>query len=201
MNIFKKLRLAFGLARKIENHPEFKRPINETVKIDGVQYYEFVEPTDMPPVRYSRMMDFIDEMNLKITYKSLSDLLTKQKEAFDTGQYTDVAIINGELLRRTEYAINFDSAYKLASCVFFNLKDNEDLTDYDVDYNEKKIEIFKREKIEGFFLKTPMKRYLPLGDLSDGDLQTYLKIKAVNERMQRLILSKNYGRMKSTNGI
>lgn len=196
MNLFKKLRLSFGLAAKIVNHPELKKPMRKAVKIDGVQYFEFIESSDMPAMRYSRMMDFLDEMSLGIKYDILRDLLAKQKEAFDGGKFTDAVIINGELLRRTEFAMDIDSVYKLASCLFFNLDDNEDLTDYDVDYNLQKIEKFKKEKIGNFFLKTPIRRYLPYTNLSTGDLETFLKVSKVNERMTRQILSKSYGQKK-----
>jgi hypothetical protein len=92
--------------------------------------------------------------------------------------------------------MEIDSVYKLASCLFFNLVDNEDLTEYDVDYNLKKIEKFKREKIGNFFLNTPIKRYLPYTNLSDGDLQTFLKLSKANARMTKQILSKSYGEKK-----
>lgn len=201
MNPFKKIKLALGLAKDIFNHPDNKSPIIKTFKIDGVQYYEFVQPSDMPAERYMAMMDFMTDRDLMIDREVLRDMLQKQNDAINANKWTDAMIINSDLLRMTEFGINFDSMYKIASCVYFNLNDNEDLLTYDVDYNLGKIEKFKKEKIGNFFLRTRMRRYLPYKNLSDGDLETFLKIHSVNKRKIMPILKRFYENEKSTSGI
>ena len=203
MNIIRKIKLALFIAKDIfayptkkefdsKGHPYHNSPIIEAFKINGVQYYEFVQPSDMPAERYMAMMDFLDERDLMVTRDNLRELLQKQNDAMNAGKFTDAMIINSDLLRMTEMALNFESLYKIASCIYFNLKDNEDLTTYDIDYNLEKIEKFKREKIGNFFLNTRMRRYLPYKNLSDSDLQTFLKIQDINKRKIQPILNRQY---------
>jgi len=174
-------------------HPEDKRPytnkaIKKAFKIGGIQYYEFKQPVDMPWQRYLQLEQFILESNIKIDLKSLGEYLQIQREAINKGDLNTVAIVNNDIQRRIDMILNTNLMYVVFSCVFFNLEDGEDLTNYDYDFNDEKIKIFKSEDIGSFFFNQPISRFLPPLDFSKQDLQTLLKMSQMEEiRLQNQI--------------
>ena len=168
-------------------HPEQKRDytnkaIKKVFKINGVQYYEFKNNMDMPWQRYLQLQQFIDEANTRISNKELIDYLNIFNEAANTGIYTTVAIINEDIQRRINMILNIDIMYSMFACVFFNLEDGEDLTEFDYDFNEEKIKLFKQQNVGDFFLQEPIRRFFPQLDLSRQNLKTLLKMSQVEEK-------------------
>jgi len=171
-------------------HPEEKRPytnkaIKKGFKIGDVQYYEFKNPLDVPWQRYLQLQQFIDEANTRISNKDLGEYIDMQLEAINTGNLSQVAVIANDIKRRIDMIVNVELMYKIFACVFFNIEDGEDLTNYDYDFNEGKIEIFKHEDIGSFFLQEPMSRFLPQLDFSKQDLTTLLKMSQAEEKKQQ----------------
>jgi hypothetical protein len=154
-------------------HPKVEKSISPAFKVDGEQYYEFDNLSDCPAGRYFRIQQFMVELNLRIDKDSLVELLDKALEFMDKNQATKTAAILLDIKNRTEFLIETNTAYRLASAVFFTL--DEDLTTYDFDYNQKKIEKFKKQDISTFFLSRPMKKLIPQINISGADLAIYLK--------------------------
>ena len=86
--------------------------------------------------------------------------------------YLNFIFLNGVENLTSQY-IETDTFYRLFTCLFFDL--DEDITDYDFDYNESKLEAFKSQPKTAFFFSQPMKRYLPQIDISEQDLEVFLK--------------------------
>lgn len=174
--------------RKTENlHPDYKKSIEFAFNADGEDYYAFTNVADMPEGRYYALTERLTEMDMRINREDLVEYMDKVEAHINTGNFSKVMAIIEEIKYRASMLIETETLYKVASCVFFTLK--EDLTTYDIDYNDKKIAIFKREKIESFFLNEPVKRFIPLPSISAEDLVGCLKLSEVRKRYKEYLLS------------
>ena len=151
--------------------PDYKKLIQFAFEIDGVEFFEFKNIIDMPALRYQAESRFITEMTLGINLKDLKSTIEKSLEFLDKGNITKSIIEQGNILELTKKIIKFDAIYNLAACHYF-YKD-ENLDNYDYDIGEEKIELFKAQSLESFFLNTPIKQFLPDQNLSATDLATY----------------------------
>ena len=173
------MNLPFGLEiRKRKNnvnclHPQVKVLTEFAFDIEGKEYWTFKNMLDMPAPRYQRCMEFIREAEMRITSADLTEFIDLIKGALDKGKVTDAIIFLNGIENLTSQFIETDTFYRLFTCVFFDL--DEDVTDYDFDYNEEKIASFKAQPQTSFFFTQPMKKYLPQIDISEEDLAVFLK--------------------------
>ena len=170
-------------------HPQVKTLTEFAFDIEGKEYYQFKSLFDMPAPRYQRIQEFIREAEMRITSKDLLELLKLTKEALNSGKITDSVLLLTGIENLTSQYIETDTFYRLFTCLFFDLE--EDITDYDFDYNDVKLELFKSQPKTAFFFSQPMKRYLPQIDISEQDLEVFLKQTEVNKQYIQEIKS-NY---------
>ena len=176
--------LSNGKPQKI--HPKNEKSISKAFKVEGEQFYEFDNLSDCPAGRYFRIQQFMVELNLRIDKDTLVKLLDASLKAVDDGDITRSVIIQTDIKNRTEFIVETETAYRLASAAFFTL--DEDLTTYDFDYNQKKIEKFKKERISTFFLTRPMKRLIPQINISGEDLEIYLKMTEAQRQFESKLM-------------
>lgn len=167
-------------------HPDYKKLIEFAFDIDGMEYYAFKTLADMPSERYYKASEMITEVDMKITRESLGSYLTKIEELINEGNFGKVGAIVEEIKYRLSMLIETESLYRLASCVFFTL--DEDITTYDLDYNDDKISKLKRKKISDFFLMEPVRRFIPLQGISQEDLILSLKLSEARKRYQEFLI-------------
>lgn len=167
-------------------HPDYKKLIEFAFEIDGEEYYAFKTIADMPSERYYKSSEFMVELELRIKRETLLSYLTKMEELGNQGNFGKMLAIIEELKYRTEMLIETETLYRLASCVFFTL--DEDITGYDIDYNDEKIAKFKKQKIDSFFLKEPVSRFIPLAGISAEDLALCLKLSEVRNRYANYLM-------------
>jgi len=154
-------------------HPLVKSLTEFAFDIDGKEFYTFKNLLDMPAPRYQRIQEFIREAEMRITSIDLLDFLELIKDAINKGKITDAVIFVNSIENLASQYIETDTFYRLFTCLFFDL--DEDITDYDFDYNEEKLELFKSQPANAFFFSQPMKKYLPQTDISAQDLEVFLK--------------------------
>ena len=164
--------------RKVKNninclHPVVKSLTEFAFDIDGKEFYQFKNLLDMPAPRYQRIQEFIREAEMRITSKDLMEFTGLIKDALNKGKVTDAIIFLNGIENLTNQYIETDTFYRLFTCLFFDL--DEDITDYDFDYNDVKMKLFKSQPQTAFFFSQPMKNYLPQIDISPHDLAVYLK--------------------------
>ena len=105
--------------------------------------------------------------------------------SLNEGKVTRAIEILSEIKLRLSLKLEPDILYRLASCVYF-YKD-EDLSNYDYDLGDKKIELFKKENVDNFFLNEPLSSLAPLRNISAEDIRDYSKIiKIRNEYLKYL---------------
>lgn len=142
----------------------------------GVDYYQFTDIANMPALRGIRVMVFYEEMRMKCSFEYLQahceavdkTLMKKEINIFRIKQ------LNDQMKQRLDIAIETELVYKLASVVFFDKDEN--LQDYDFDYNAKKISRFKRHEEDGFFLLKPIQDFLPFLKDVKANLVSYSNV-------------------------
>ena len=176
--------------RKVKNnltclHPLIKSSTEFAFDIEGKEFYTFKNLLDMPAPRYQRIQEFIREAEMRLTSTDLINYIELIKDALNKGKITDAIIFLGGIENLASQYIETDTFYRLFTCLFFDLE--EDITDYDFDYNEEKLALFKSQPMTSFFFSQPMKKYLPQIDISEQDLEVFLKQTSVNsEYLQKI---------------
>jgi hypothetical protein len=166
-------------------HPDYKSTIEHAFTIGSRQYYRFKDMMDMPRMRYEKCMQFIREAEMRITHQDLNDLIDLTLDALNKGKVTDAIIFQNSIQHLTNQFIETDTYFRLFSCLFFDL--DEDITDYDFNYNEAKIIDFRNFPEGSFFFTKPMRDYLPAQNISERDLEVYLRAtKSHKEYIQKI---------------
>lgn len=173
------------IKKKNALHPDYKKATEYAFSIDGQDFYHFKNYLDTPMRRFQKMNEFIAEVEMRITRNDLAEYLGIIEEAINKGKITDIVNVIQGLKYRLDQFIETDTYYRLFSCAFFTL--DEDITDYDYEVNDLKIELFKSQPIDSFFLNYPAKDWLPQIDISKEDLNSFLKMSSVSkEFLQRI---------------
>lgn len=157
----------------------------EGLCIDGVQYYKFVNQADMPDARFAHFMQFRNELSMGADRTLINEYLDNIIHHNNAGNASRV----GQLAFLLQDTINnctpVEAFYNMASLMYFDKK--EDISCYDYDYNQRKIEAFRRIKDQAFFLTGLLENLKDYGFKSPKDINRYL-----TESMVRL---KTYARI------
>jgi hypothetical protein len=139
---------------------------------DGVEYFRFVNEQNIPSERAFAAIDIYEELNQRVTREYLEALFDSITAALNKGDLSKSAILVHFAKQRLNHITNVEILYKLASVLYFDK--NENCYAYDREYNEKKINKWKKSAdISGFFLRTPIGDYLPSFDGSQMNIQIY----------------------------
>ena len=169
--------------RKPRHHfPQSEQVIEYAFTSGGVDYYQHVDEMNMPYGRALKALAFYAEFNMKMD----ADFIKKWVSAFD-------AVLNAQKFNidsivelkklvhqiKERQAITFmpDHIYKLASVRYFDKHENPN--DYDYAYNAKKIEKWKKEPVNDFFLSEPIVKLVPFLKDAPAGFETF--IQAVSE--------------------
>jgi hypothetical protein len=166
-------------------HQLNKSLIEYCFEIDGVQYYQFKNYIDIPPLRYAKICDFMEEVTLGLSRESLQYSLEKITEAINAGDIKKMAKIISMIEYQIEAFSNTDILYRLCSSVFITL--DEDISVYDEDYNNEKIKAFKSVKAEDFFLTKSIKGLFPQVDFSNNNIPTFFTRERVVKKFMESI--------------
>lgn len=185
INIFKK-------KPKNAIHPDYKKLIQPVFEIEGKWLYEFKDLGDMPHQRYAMFDRFKTEINMRMDADTLQESIKSCLDNANKGQFTKVIHTLSVMEVMTEMLISMDAHYRLVSCAYF-WKD-EDLTDYDFAINDEKIVLFKKYKVDDFFLKEPIKKFLPQMNTSLQGLEVFLRQEIEFKKLLSSALKKNPGK-------
>lgn len=164
--------------------PSFPVPVDMPVEfafeIDGVNNWQFVDPMNTPNQRAIGAITAYEELRMRTTYEHLekeNEFMLERfkllKTALD-GNKGKISLSQAfEQISKMEEVVRFrmermsmqvplmeDHIYKLASVVFFTEEENP--YKYDMEYNKKKIEKWKKAGTSyDFFLRQPLRRLMP----------------------------------------
>lgn len=142
---------------------------------EGVDYFMFVNEQNMPSERAFAAMDVYEELNQRITREYLEEFFKGLIACVNKGDLVKLSNLVTFAQQRLQHITNVEILYKLASVLYFTKEEN--CYNYDREYNEKKINNWKKSgDIAGFFLKTPMSSFLPSLDGLDMNIQNYTQL-------------------------
>lgn len=162
----------------------------------GVQYYMYDNQAEMPTGRAFASLMIYNEMEMRCTReylelhcKAMDNILGRERIRIQ-----DIVQLHQNLKERLDLMVMPDFVYKLASVTFFDKTENPQ--GYDLAYNEKKIESWKRDgKTLDFFLTLPILDMIPSLKAQQGSLPMYLGIAEQIDKIHRLhlldVLSEN----------
>lgn len=148
---------------------------------EGEEYFMFVNEQNMPAERAFSAMDIYEELDQRITRDYLEKMFEGMVSALNKGDLEKAFKLVHFAQQRLKHITNIEILYKLASVLYFTKEEN--CYKYDREYNEKKIEKWKKSDIDAFFLKMPISDYLPSFDGST--MNTKLYTLAQNEDLLR----------------
>ena len=160
-----------------------KGTIIKAFKSGGKQYYQFEDINNMMTGRAFTCIDYYHELSSRVTREYLEQHCAKMDELFsaDSINVMEIAKIESQLKERLTMVVDPDIVYKIASVVYFD--ESESPWSYDFKYNQKKIERWKSLSLNDFFFMIRVKDLIPLGNLSNQDLETYIKVgEKINKR-------------------
>lgn len=163
------------------------RPVPGLV-IDGVQYFEFVNPGDMPHMRMIHYSYMREEMVMGIDRELLLKIIIKILDANNERDNNRVGALALAFKDIVSNITTVESLYNIASVRYFDLK--EDISNYDLDYNQEKIKKFKTIKDKSFFFSHLLQSSLRISaDKLPGDIPRFLNENAVRLAAWKSILS------------
>jgi hypothetical protein len=138
----------------------------------GVDYFKFINDFNIPIERsfaamdaYAKYDERCERFYHETAYKAILECIKK----VEIGK---VFVICDNALEKMQHITNVDLLYELASVLYIDK--NENPYQYDVAYNQKKIANWKKDgDIESFFLKTPLKDFLPSFSGLDFNIVNY----------------------------
>jgi hypothetical protein len=136
--------------------------------LDGVQYFQFINDTNMPYERAMAASDIYLEFENRVDRTYLKALFASCLELLNKGKLIEAASSIMKAQERLNHITYIDGLYRLASVKYFDK--NENVYKYDYEYNEKKIEAWKKHNIESFFLRIPIKDLMPSFDILQENL-------------------------------
>jgi hypothetical protein len=162
---------------KRSRFPLAKHEIAYAFCVNGVDYYQFADFNNIPALRGLKTTVFYQEIQMKCTVdflklhtEAIDNILTKPRI-----NIFEIKKLNDQLKQRLDLAIDTELAYKIASVVFFDKKEN--VTDYDYNYNAKKIAFWKANSgVQDFFLQQPLIELLPVLKDMQGNLSMYSRV-------------------------
>lgn len=176
------------------HHPDYTGMIEYAFTAGGRDYYTFKEVSDayIPYGRYMFVMNFLQELRLRVSFDLLKEYIKKFKAQLtvkngkvDLGM---LSMLIAQLESRMKLMFDAETTYRLASVLYFD--SDEIITKYDKKYCDIKIERWREAGTLDFFYARPMKELIGLKSISQTDLQTYLEAVETMDEETRSFLQK-----------
>ncbi len=156
-------------------HPDYKKLIELAFDLPGFgRLYTFGNLLDMPVERYYKTQAFFTEFHNRLSFTHIAPTLEQLEQHLERGELSKASVLNYALREAIRTGLDITTLYNFCSAVYFT--EEEDLQDYDYDYNVKKIEAFRKQKVKDFFLSKPVSDLLNLSSFSESDLQTLFQV-------------------------
>lgn len=168
---FIKNELSYKFKKAFGYIPEDKNIVKACI-IGGVQYYTFDNVFELPHERGLAALQIYEEFNMRMTKEQLLIQLQAAKELLNSNKALDAHNIINNLIERSEWVLETETLYKLASVMLFTK--NEDPYRYNSKVNGEKIKTWIKSGDYSFFLSTPLSNYIPSQIQSVEDIKTCL---------------------------
>ena len=150
-------------------------------------YYELLHSYEMCVKRFKFAQQYINDLQCKIDSETLGKFMKQIKEKCNTGKLIDAWNLADEVEYRQTWLFEPDTLYRLASVMYFDLR--EDISDYDIEYNNNKITHWKKKDFLKLFLKNLTENSATFLNLSEEDSVGYLKELQEKLKKQKELIS------------
>lgn len=151
-------------------HTDFlKHGLTKAFTLDGIDYYEFTDPLNMPHKRGLVGMEYLASLNRKLTDKELKLGLNSMMELINANKLGDARAIISDMLERDRWQTEPITLMQVATVLY--ITDKEDPYDYDYAYNQEKLKVFINHA--DFFLPLLLKHFVDQFNLSPRDTLIY----------------------------
>lgn len=172
--------------KKITVHPKYDLAIEYKHTIDGVHYYQLANDYEMFENRFRYLRTYYSQLELKFTSNTLKDFMDSIMKEAEGGKLSKVFEIAKEVKYRAEWLFEPESLYNLYSVITFDLQEN--IKDYDIKYNKRKIEAFKKKGMLKVILQKLVNGAEDLLNLSEEDFETYITQQQEHLTKQRKLI-------------
>jgi hypothetical protein len=156
--------------------PQSRHIIEYAFTIAGVDYFRHNDVFNMPYERGFMALAAYEECRMGVNREYLNAHTSKIREILTAPKVDIFAVhkLNEQLKERMLFVADADLLYKLASVVFFDKHENPCI--YEPEYNQKKIEFWRRHKgVADFFLQKPLRELIPFLNISEKDSRASLE--------------------------
>lgn len=158
---------------------------------EGVQYYMMKDSFNTYCMRALEALDVYEQWNMRCSREHLMAFINALDAVISkpTIRIEDIVKLKINMAERLNYALpSKEIIYRFAAVAFFDA--NESPYTYDDAYGKQKIEKWKKAMdIESFFLTVPIGTMMPLPDISQIDLEPYLKVLEMVEEKEKELIS------------
>jgi hypothetical protein len=160
------------------NHPDIAPQVELAFEAAGVKYFRFKEEYRIPAGRYKYIHNALREMDLRMSREKLLEYISEFERCLNgTGKKKEIEIgllwqLVLNMKSRARLPFDADTVKRFAAVTYFD--DTEDISTYDKNYGQKKIEFWEQNNVNDFFLTSPIGELLNLNDSSLKHLQEYL---------------------------
>ena len=146
-----------------KSHWQTSKPTEFAFELNGRQFWRFVNIWDMPIGRQTEAEVLFMEFSARMDRDYIKNLMEKirAKTKGDEIDVGGIAILANDALHRLNLIVDWNLYEKMASVLYYD--DAEDLSVYDFDYNQKKIQFWRDNGGNDFFLSMPLSELLPSG--------------------------------------
>lgn len=173
-----------NLFKKSTPTPQSNYPMEFAFECGGKRYFKFVDKNNMPALRGLEAMTFYQEMQNGVTNSYLKHHMNRMDEVLSNPKSINI----GEIIKlqywlgeRLKFTISKDIIYNIASVAF--IEEGENPSTYDHAFNKKKIDNWKINGADGFFLQQSLRDLIPFLQLSGAASPMYLETVEKLERM------------------
>jgi len=179
--------------KEVTTHPRYNKHIKYEFSVGSKHYYRFLNDYDIFENRFRYLQTYYDDANRKVSAKDITDFTEATINYLNKSEPLKAGELQKELQHRVkEWVFEPTTLFKYASVLYFDLQEN--IEDYDIDYNNSKIEHWSKKKsMLRLILKDLMSGAESLLNLSKEDFSSYLSELQTNlDVQQKLILESGH---------
>jgi hypothetical protein len=197
MKLFTWLKSLFESKEKRANppfnmhHPDVAHNVEFAFEAGGKKFYRFTEDYKVPVGRWKFLEAYIGEADIRMSLKDLEAYCEELIKELD-GKAGQIRIshllkIVWTIKSRCKLAFSPETIERLAAAVYFD--ETEDLSGLDMEYVDKKIQLWRKHNSVSFFLTRPISDLFGLKGFSETSFPICLRqIQQAEDLIKNLIL-------------
>lgn len=155
--------------------------------VDLPGYWRFVNPADMPEARFVHYLYLVKRLAMNVDEDLLSKYIEGFKQAFEKGDKAQFYALEYMLKDTLQHVTPVETYYWMAALLYFDR--TEDISCFDHDYNQRKVEYFKSLPNQTFFLSGLISSLKSSGEVLRQDIEASLRESQVKAQHYERILS------------